>query len=153
MPNIIIFDLDGTLANIDARRALSMDDNNKINWNKFFDPLNIPLDQPNIPVIHMAKMLKEQGFKIFIFSGRSGVTLQATVEWLQDNNIPCDKLMMRPKEKLFMKDADLKQLWLNDKELIPNISDVFAVFDDRDQVVEMWRKNNLTCFQVANGNF
>ena len=153
MPNIIIFDLDGTLANIDARRALSMDDNNKMNWNKFFDPLNIPLDQPNIPVIHMAKMLKEQGFKIFIFSGRSGVTLQATVEWLQDNNIPCDKLMMRPKEKLFMKDADLKQLWLNDKELIPNISDVFAVFDDRDQVVEMWRKNNLTCFQVANGNF
>ena len=153
MPNIIIFDLDGTLANIDARRALSMDDNNKINWNKFFDPLNIPLDQPNQPVIHMAKMLKEQGFKIFIFSGRSGVTLQATVEWLQDNNIPCDKLMMRPKEKLFMKDADLKQLWLNDKELIPNISDVFAVFDDRDQVVEMWRKNNLTCFQVANGNF
>jgi hypothetical protein len=101
----------------------------------------------------MAKMFKEQGFKIFIFSGRSGVTLQATVEWLQDNNIPCDKLMMRPKEKLFMKDADLKQLWLNDKELIPNISDVFAVFDDRDQVVEMWRKNNLTCFQVANGNF
>ena len=153
MPNIIIFDLDGTLANIDARRALSMDDNNKMNWNKFFDPLNIPLDQPNQPVIHMAKMLKEQGFKIFIFSGRSGVTLQATVEWLQDNNIPCDKLMMRPKEKLFMKDADLKQLWLNDKELIPNISDVFAVFDDRDQVVEMWRKNNLTCFQVANGNF
>ena len=153
MPNIIIFDLDGTLANIDARRALSMDDNNKINWNKFFDPLNIPLDQPNIPVIHMAKMLKEQGFKIFIFSGRSGVTLQATVEWLQDNNIPCDKLMMRPKEKLFMKDADLKQLWLNDKELIPNISDVFAVFDDRDQVVEMWRKNDLTCFQVADGNF
>jgi phosphoglycolate phosphatase-like HAD superfamily hydrolase len=153
MPNIIIFDLDGTLANIDARRALSMDDNNKINWNKFFDPLNIPLDQPNQPVIHMAKMLKEQGFKIFIFSGRSGVTLQATVEWLQDNNIPCDKLMMRPKEKLFMKDADLKQLWLNDKELIPNISDVFAVFDDRDQVVEMWRKNGLTCFQVADGNF
>ena len=153
MPNIIIFDLDGTLANIDARRALSMDDNNKINWNKFFDPLNIPLDQPNQPVIHMAKMFKEQGFKIFIFSGRSGVTLQATVEWLQDNNIPCDKLMMRPKEKLFMKDADLKQLWLNDKELIPNISDVFAVFDDRDQVVDMWRKNGLTCFQVADGNF
>jgi len=27
------------------------------------------------------------------------------------------------------------------------------VFDDRQQVVDMWRQNDLTCFQVADGNF
>jgi len=27
------------------------------------------------------------------------------------------------------------------------------VFDDRDQVVEMWRANGIPCFQVAPGNF
>jgi len=27
------------------------------------------------------------------------------------------------------------------------------VFDDRQQVVDMWRQNGLTCFQVADGNF
>ena len=31
--------------------------------------------------------------------------------------------------------------------------DVFAVFDDRNQVVDMWRSNGLTCFQVAKGDF
>ena len=31
--------------------------------------------------------------------------------------------------------------------------DVFAVFDDRQQVVDMWRKNGLTTFQVADGDF
>jgi len=27
------------------------------------------------------------------------------------------------------------------------------VFDDRQQVVDMWRANGLTTFQVADGNF
>jgi len=155
MSKIVIFDLDGTLALIDKRRAIAIDSTGTMDWKKFFDPMHIPLDEPNQPVIHMAKLLHSQGFKIFIFSGRSGKTLQATVEWLQDNNIPCDKLMMRPLDKKhhFMKDSDLKQMWLDDEDIIPNKSDIFAVFDDRDQVVDMWRKNNLTCFQVANGDF
>ena len=34
-----------------------------------------------------------------------------------------------------------------------NKDDVFAVFDDRQQVVDMWRANGLTCFQVADGDF
>ena len=28
-----------------------------------------------------------------------------------------------------------------------------CVLDDRDQVVDMWRKNGLTCLQVAEGTF
>lgn len=30
---------------------------------------------------------------------------------------------------------------------------VTAVFDDRQQVVDMWREIGLTCCQVAPGNF
>jgi hypothetical protein len=30
---------------------------------------------------------------------------------------------------------------------------VIAVFDDRNQVVRMWRDLGLTVFQVADGNF
>ena len=50
----------------------------------------------------------------------------------------------------FMKDSDLKQLWL---DTLIDKDDVFAVFDDRNQVVDMWRKNGLTTFQVADGDF
>ena len=49
-----------------------------------------------------------------------------------------------------MKDSALKQMWL---DTLIDKDDVFAVFDDRQQVVDMWRSNGLTCFQVADGNF
>ena len=41
--------------------------------------------------------------------------------------------------------------WLDD--IFPDKNDIFAVFDDRQQVVDMWRANGLTCFQVAEGDF
>ena len=53
----VIFDLDGTLALIDDRRAISTKDNGKMDWDKFFDPVNIQLDKPNWPVILMAQTL------------------------------------------------------------------------------------------------
>ena len=43
----VIFDLDGTLANIDVRRDKSTKPNGKMDWDKFFDPKNISLDKPN----------------------------------------------------------------------------------------------------------
>ena len=62
---IVIFDLDGTLALIDKRRALATKDG-KMDWDVFFDRDNIKLDVPNTPVIKMAQMLKSQGFDIVI---------------------------------------------------------------------------------------
>ena len=149
----VIFDLDGTLALIDNRRDLSMV-SGKRDWDIFFDPKNIDLDLPNIPVIEMAQMLKSQGYTIVIFSGRSKATKDATNKWLDRYDVPCDVLKMRPTDTPwhYMKDSDLKKHWLND--IFPDKSDIFAVFDDRQQVVDMWRdKCNLTCFQVAPGNF
>ena len=149
----IIFDLDGTLALIDERRALAAKADGKINWKIFFDPTNISLDQPNTPVIEMAKMLKEQGHSIVIFSGRSKVTKIATMEWLDKFGVPFDVLKMRPdnSEFRFMPDDKLKQHWLD--QLFPVKDDIMCVFDDRDKVVKMWRDNGLTCMQVAQGDF
>ena len=64
--NVVIFDLDGTLANIDARRSKATKDSGKMDWDIFFDPDNISLDLPNDPVIKMAQLLDSQGFKIVI---------------------------------------------------------------------------------------
>ena len=146
---IVIFDLDGTLALIDKRRALATKDNGKFDWDVFFNPDNINLDLPNQPVINMANMLHKQGFRIFILSGRSDVTHQATVNWLNDNGVWWDHLVMRPQNQLYLPDNDLKQGWLD----TIGKDNVAMVFDDRNQVVDMWRQNGLTCFQVADGNF
>ena len=152
----VIFDLDGTLALIDDRRKLSTKPNGKLDWDIFFDPKNISLDKPNTPVITMAQTLHSQGFRIVIFSGRSKATYRTTRQWLIQNDVPFDMLQMRPNDRdtgghfHFMKDSDLKQHWL---DTLINKDDVFAVFDDRNQVVDMWRSNGLTTFQVAEGNF
>ena len=149
MKKTVIFDLDGTLALIDKRRAISTKDNGKMDWGVFQDPQNIDLDKPNQPVINMANMLHKQGFRIFILSGRSDVTHQATVDWLNDNGVWWDHLVMRPQNQLYLPDNDLKQGWLD----TIGKDNVAMVFDDRNQVVDMWRQNGLTCFQVADGIF
>lgn len=146
----IIFDLDGTLALIDERRALAAKADGKINWKIFFDPTNISLDQPNTPVIEMAKMLKDQGHSVVIFSGRDSISRKETINWLDKHLVPFDVLKMRP-EGSFTPDDVLKQDWLNN--LFPDKSSVLCVFDDRDKVVKMWRENGLTCMQVAQGDF
>ncbi len=79
----VIFDLDGTLANIDRRKEHSMRADGKINWNAFFDPSNISFDEANEPVIKLAQMLKAEGFEILIFSGRNDRMFERTVEWLE----------------------------------------------------------------------
>tara|TARA_R100001163_G_C5006316_1_gene153748 strand:- start:36 stop:494 length:459 start_codon:yes stop_codon:yes gene_type:complete len=147
----VIFDLDGTLALIDKRRALATKDG-KMDWDVFFSADNIKLDVPNTPVIKMAQMLDSQGFNIVILSGRSKVSYRTTRQWLIQNDVPFDDLHMRPTSDdwHYMKDSDLKQIWL---DTVVDKDDVFAVFDDRQQVVDMWRKNGLTTFQVADGDF
>ena len=151
----VIFDLDGTLANIEERRKLATKDNGKMDWNKFFDPENIRLDKPNPAVIKMAQVLAESGHMIAILSGRSKGTQLTTKSWLNRNNVPYHIIKMRPtsKEWMYMPDDELKQHWLDD--LFPgDIRDrIVAVFDDRQKVVDMWRKNGLTCMQVAPGDF
>ena len=159
-----IFDLDGTIANIDARRKLCDKGNGKLDWKMFFDPENISLDLPNFPVIHTLQTLHKAGFKIVIFSGRSKLTKEATVKWLNKFEVPFHVLKMRPTNTAgsvqppnmkfeFMPDDDLKKMWLD--KIFPGdeVNRIISVFDDRDKVVRMWRANNLPCFQVAPGNF
>ena len=149
----VIFDLDGTIALIDDRRKLSTKDNGKIDWDVFFNPDNINLDQPNNAVITMLRLLKDAGNRIVILSGRSKVTKDATKVWFKKFDVPFDVLKMRPTSRdfMYMPDDQLKQMWLD--KLFTNKDDIVCVFDDRQKVVDMWRNNGLTCMQVANGDF
>ena len=151
MKKTVIFDLDGTLALIDKRRELARKPNGKIDFKILHDPSNIHLDKPNWPVIKIAQLFAEQGFKIVIFSGRSDKTATATLSWLSQSKVPFNKLVMRPHDTMgFVPDEVLKKDML-DKHL--DINDIFMVVDDRQKVVDMWRSLGLTCLQVAEGNF
>ena len=149
MKNTIIFDLDGTLALVEERRLKSIKPNGKLDWDKFYDPSNIKYDKPTMPVVRMAQLFAEAGYNIYIFSGRSDRTKYTTRSWLTHNKIPFHKLIMR-KQKNYTPDDILKERWL---DKYADRDDVFLVVDDRQKVVDMWRKNGLTVFQVDKGNF
>ena len=173
MKNTVIFDLDGTLANIDARRLKAGSPSgktptpSKMDWDVFFDPDNIKLDTPNDPVIKMAQLFKKDGFKIVIFRGRNDRSFDTTKQWLNQNDVPFDLLVMRPdkfksdswpiadgnpatSDMRFMPDDILKKKML---DTFVDINDVFLVVDDRQKVVDMWRDLGLNTFQVAPGDF
>ena len=145
----VIFDLDGTLALVDKRREIAKKPNGKIDFDIFYDPQYIELDEPNSSVIELAKMYKRNGYEIVIVSGRSDRTKEATERWLEKYGILYDRMIMR-KRKNFTPDNELKERWL---EKYLDRDDIHVVVDDRQRVVDMWRRNGLDVFQVANGNF
>ena len=149
--NTVIFDLDGTLANISARKELATKSNGKLDWDVFHDPSNIKLDVPNEPVVKLAQMFAENGFNIVIFSGRSDKTKFTTRSWLSNNRVPFQKLIMRDSKISNYTPDDVLKKDMLDK--YADINDVFLVVDDRNKVVDMWRSLGLTVFQVADGNF
>ena len=153
MNKAVIFDLDGTLAIIDKRRSKAARPDGKINWQVFFDPKNIELDEPNMPVIEMFNVLKAAGHRMIIFSGRDSINKEATQAWLAKHNIQSDILRMRPQGS-FTPDDKLKRDWLYQlPEAGVALEDILCIFDDRDKVVKMWRAEGLTCFQVNYGSF
>jgi hypothetical protein len=52
---------------------------------------------------------------------------------------------------MFTSDDILKEEWLNQE--FPDKQNLLCVYDDRDKVVAMWRRNGIPCFQVAPGDF
>lgn len=88
---------------------------------------------------------------IWIWSGRMETVRQQTLNWLSSNDVCFDELKMRPADD-YTVDWMLKESWLN--AMSPeDRARLVAVFDDRQQVVDMWRRNGIQCFQVAPGDF
>jgi hypothetical protein len=126
----------------------------KPNWDAFFEAC--VHDKPVWPVIGVLIQLYEAAAEIQIWSGRMDTVSQQTISWLYHNLhiIPpqlVKMLRMRPGGD-FTPDEQLKKKWLH---LMPKEDRLrlIAVFDDRQKVVDMWRKEGVACFQVAPGDF
>ena len=145
MRDIIIFDLDGTIALIEHRQH-HVQGKSK-NWRKFFAAC--VSDAPNEPVITVLRTLYTK-FQIYIVSGRSDEVRPETEKWLEKHKVPHHRLIMR-KRGDHTADNILKISWVNDGTI--EKKRILCVFDDRDKVVKMWREAGISCFQVAEGDF
>jgi FMN phosphatase YigB (HAD superfamily) len=143
---IVLFDLDGTLADITHRRHLV--ESEPKHWREFYAAC--PDDEVNPAVAAAFHAHRAAGSAVWIVSGRSDEVRKETERWLKLNGLEPDWMLMR-KAKDHQPDHKLKRSWV-DCAAIP-IDKVLCVYDDRSSVVAMWRELGLVCFQVASGDF
>lgn len=142
---IIAFDLDGTLANIEHR--LHYIQNKPKDWPAFF--LACVDDAPIPSMIDVCRAMIIAGHAVDIWSGRSDVVRAQTEAWLNKYAIGYRSLYMR-KDGDYRKDCIVKAEWLN---ALMHVGRPELAFDDRQQVVDMWREHGIRCCQVAKGDF
>ena len=149
MINCVIFDIDGTLANVEHR----------IHWVRS-KPKNWPAfnrgmvrDTPNQDICDLLRMFHAAGTTILIASGRSEDDREVTERRLRDVaglDELWARLYMRPSKD--HRSDDIIKGEILDQMIQEGFNPTMAI-DDRDQVVAMLRARGLRVLQVAEGNF
>jgi predicted kinase len=137
LPPVVLVDIDGTVALMNGRGPYDWD--------------RVGEDAPNHAVIAAVRAMHAAGHAIVFCSGRDEVCRAETQAWLDLYvDVPYEGLFMRPAGDS-RKDAIVKREIFDEE--IRDRWRVIGVFDDRQQVVRMWRALGLTVFQVAEGDF
>lgn len=134
LPTCIIVDVDDTLAHMNGRGA--------------FDWERVGEDSVDLAVRAIVNdTYNSSRAKVFVFSGRDSVCKPQTRQWLEDNIISYDVLVMREHQDM-RKDTIVKRemfdKWIRGKY------NVLYVIDDRPVVCRMWKSLGLKVLQVGN---
>jgi phosphoglycolate phosphatase-like HAD superfamily hydrolase len=144
MPRCYLFDLDGTLA--DCTHRLHHIKQPRKNWDAFFAACS--RDGPIPHMVELARHLARVEKTVFC-SGRSDQVRAQTQDWLTTHGLEGPLYMRGARDK--RPDYVVKGELL-DRILADGWQPIMA-FDDRNQVVEMWRARGIPCAQVAEGDF
>jgi len=143
----IIFDVDGTIADVEHRRHFVSQ--KPADWKSFREQTKF--DTPVEWVCDIAKRFIAQGDNVAFFSARNeserSITEKQISEWIGEGH---QGLFLRP-DGDFRRDDEFKSDLADKFEEVGGKIDI--VFDDRNQVVEMWRQRGTTVVQVADGDF
>jgi len=146
MTKIVVFDIDGTLANIEHRRAFVA--TKPKNWRAF--TAGIPNDTPHHDIIDLVHLFMDTGHNIILCSGRGEESREVTEQQMDKFAVTYHQLYMRPvkdhRPDDIIKVELLQQIrndWGNPKYW----------FDDRQRVVNAIRAEGVRVLQVCDGNF
>jgi len=151
MKDLILCDLDGTLCDHTHRvhHVQKVDGKGlkrKPDWDAFY--AGVGDDGIHRPVLALLVYMGVRWDPVFV-TGRPERCRMDTVAWLDILGLGSCPLYMR-------KDGDYRADYIVKQEILDAHIDkdrVLFVLDDRQQVVDMWRRNGLVCFQVAPGDF
>lgn len=122
----LVVDIDDTLADISHRR--------KFYENKKWDEYNslIPFDSPIVENIELVNILSNY-YSLTLLTGRYERYRNITTEWLLNNNIKFDDLIMKPNND------DRSSYFFKTEWIANSVSDIAIVFDDRDDIINFCR--------------
>jgi uncharacterized HAD superfamily protein len=156
---IYIFDIDGTLTDISHRlhfigatatSFVKEEESPKKDWDSFF---NAAVDDtPIFEVITIARALAKAGHTLIYSTGRRESSRSITVNWFNKYRVPMSIIYMRKNDD--HREDNVVKSEIFDQILVDYSGEVIGgVFEDRQQVVEMYRARGCRVFQVAPGNF
>lgn len=138
-PNAVMVDIDGTVALMCARSP--------------YDETRVHEDRPNLPVIEAVTAMSRAGHEVVFCSGRTEGCRAATAVWLRTHLAEVGvHAVLHMRQVGDMRKDSVVKAEIFDRHIRDRYN-VVAVFDDRKQVVDMWRSIGLTVFQVAPGDF
>jgi len=151
---IYIWDVDGTIADNSHRLHFIGADTTK-DWDSFYKASAD--DKPIFETITVARALDKAGHTILYSTGRSEDIRQITLDWLMKYRLPQAQHLMLYMRKV----GDHREDCVVKSEILDHIFASYGaglggyggVFEDRQQVVKMYRERGLRVFQVAEGNF
>lgn len=141
---IVIFDIDGTLADISARQHHIA--RTPKNWDAFFKRMQE--DKLIQPIADLCNVLYDAGFHISLCSGRPERYRADTEDWLRRHGVRYHDMRLRT-------DGDRRSDVIVKREMLRQFDrrKIAFVIEDRSRIVAMWRAEGLICLQCAPGEF
>ena len=140
MKNIILCDIDGTVANNDHRQHFL---EGKKDWDGFFDALD--KDEPIYPIINKVIEENNSGREIIFITGRPERYRNTTHTWLKEYFNFEIKTLMR-------KDNDKRNKLIIKQELFDSNfrnNDIDYIIDNDAELLEMWKTNNISVLDAG----
>ena len=139
---VVLCDLDGTLADTTHRHSLAPTATNGSTWSAYAKACTG--DIPNFDLLQLLDVLSRR-YLVHLISGRDGSALRETKEWLFAYDVPYDSVTLRPEDDETY-NADLKVRYirqLREKGLKP-----FILFDDWKPTIEAVRREGVFVVEV-----
>lgn len=144
MKYVIVY-IDGTCS--DPTHRLHYIKDSPKNWDAFH--AEVGGDGVHYDILDLVRAVDGNALLIYI-SGRMERCRSDTVHWLAVNGFPFAPLHLRA-------DEDYRQDYIAKAEIADRLGltakNVWFALDDRQQVVDMWRRRGIRCLQVADGKF
>lgn len=143
MSNIAIVDIDGTIA--DCEHRMEHIKKEPRDWDSFYE--GVLGDSPHPDMIALVNALSDK-YCLILLTGRREETREETEQWLALHEVEYHALIMRPKGH-----REDDTTWKIGIGKLFGLGNIAFVLEDRNRIVEAWRKAGVRCLHVADGPF